>query len=314
LDNKGELNRKKFGKRATGWLPQGHTERPGMLWENNYEKEFAIDNEIPRIVDLLESILPRFHSFAELAKLILWRLRRQQCTLPLGTRHVLDEQTHRYLLELMFSLVDRSILYREMMESLSWSDDMNARRGIGVSNIYSSFVRDREIARLGPLNNHQFLLLHDPKGRFAYSDGLQHWIVMSSSDLRIWGCLLVPLSPRACVYFSTPEMDVGPAKLKSLLAPEWVTSNVNLILTRSAVKHVYFKELPPDNRSSEDTCETWLVDPNQDSTFRFLDSISGYSEPKDMNELNVALGCHIATLDNPEYRGGVVTLPPGFKK
>ncbi len=314
LDTEGELINKKFGKRATGWLPHGHTERPGDLWENNYEKEFAIDNEIPRILELLESILPKFYSFSELTKLITWRLRGKQGTLPLGTNNVLDERTHRHLLELLFSLVDRSLLYREMMENHSWSDTIDARWSIGVSNIFSSFVRDREIARLGPLENHRFLLLHDPRGRFVYSDGLQHWVVMSSSDLRVWGRLLVPLSPRACVYFSTPETDVGPEKLKSILAPEWVTSNVNLILTRSAVKHVYFKERPPVRRVSEDTRETWLIDPNQDPTIKFLDSISGYSEPRDMTELNAALGRHIATLDNPEYKGGVVTLPPGVKK
>lgn len=314
LDESGNLNKKKFGKRATGWLEHGHTERPGLHWENNYEKEFEIDNEIPRIVDKLNSILPKAHSLSELKKLIAWRFNRQQDRLPIGTSHTLSEQTHRHLLELMFSLVDRSMLQRKLMENYSWLDNIDAEWEIGVSNIYSSFIRDREIARSGPLSNHHFLLLHDPNARFVYSDGLQHWIIMSSSDLRIWGRLLVPLSPRVCVYFSTPEIDVGPAKLQVTLAPHSVVSNINLILARSAVRHVYFKEQPPEKLSSEDTSETWLIDPNQDSTIGFLDSISGYSEPRDMNELNIALGRHLAALDTPEHKGGIVTLPPGVKK
>lgn len=323
LDPAGQVVQKKHGRKTTGWRKYGHKEIFSDPWGSgddailpkSFESDFErIDDLVPKVVDGLLAKLPKGNSIHDLASIlrVLWA--KADRRLNVGESHSLDEASHRDLLELLFSVVDRSLFYRRTMESRSWHKDDKSKHDVGAANIRMSYARDRRIAQLGPLDNHHFLALFDPSGGFVFPDGLPNWIVIRASDHRIWGRLLVPLTPHLLVYFSTPKSVDKNRRLTCWSLPNKQVSEINKLLMLFSEEKTYFFGGPPKMRPDEPLDKTFSVDPNLVANISVFDAISGYSEPNTLNGLRKPLADHFKETGEAPGGGGEVTIPHGFQK
>lgn len=319
----GQVVQKKHNRKTTGWRKHGHKEIYSDQWGSgddaispkSFESDFEqIDDLVPKIVDGLLAKHPKgsyIHDVASILRVLCAKADRQ---LIVGESHSLDESSHRDLLELLFSVVDRSLFYRRTMEAHSWHKDDKSKHDVGAANIKKSFARDKQIARMGPLNNHHFLALFDQSGGFVFPDGLPNWVIMRASDHRIWGRLLVPLTPHLLVYFSTPESVNENRRLTCWSLPKKQIAEINELLMLFSEEKTYFLGSPPKIRPNEPLNKTFGVDPNLVASISLFDAISGYSEPDTLNGLRIVLADHFKETGEAPGGGGELTIPHGFQK
>lgn len=317
----GKVSRK-FGRKTTGWRPFGHTEF-GDTWGTgddainsfNYEPLFdRVDSTIHQTINGLMRHNPKVHRLRDLSELLRYLFGFRKTPLRIGSPVHLGEKLHRNLLELMFSLVDRSLAFRRSMEGYSVFDDEWSRNQVGAVNIASSFSRDSEIARTGATDHHHFLLLYEDKAKFVFPDGLPNWIVMRATGGRVWGRLLVPLTPSLCVYFSTPNQKLLVSQCTALLCHPFLRTKLNELFVLYSEDKTYFQGEAPSELPLHTLGQRWVIDPNFDPTINFLDCISGYREPATVQCLQHALAQHLLENGFQGRGGGEITLPPGYEK
>lgn len=322
LEPNGTVMRKRFGKRATGFLNHGHTVLHADKWGTqgdfapnfNFEADFEIDNEVHCIV---ASLLGRRPAQTLLGRTI--GLLSQTRTGPLkalgsGREMRLSEHEHRKLLEFLFSLVDRSLFQCIANEGRSVFFAGKSEKEVGKLNMNKRFLEHRQIARKGPLQNHKFLILHDQKGGFVFPDGLPNWIIMRSMDLRIWGRLLVPITPHCCIYLSTPDEVDKSANAMCMAIPGWLRIVINQALCRYAVDKVYFQNTSAHKLLWKHLQVVDPIDPNYEPAIQVLDALSGYSEPVNVRGLEECLQTHLTETNQLNTSGAEISIPAGFRK
>jgi len=323
VDSSGQTVRKPFGRKTTGWLPNGHSVALDQPWGTgpnaidgfNFESEFEyIDNIIPTILDDLLAKQPKKFKIIDAYRMFQAAMMKSDRPLKIGSDFSLPEDQHRNVVELLLSIVHRSLMQRRVFESFSVLGDPISQRSVGTSNMSTAFRRDKEIARNGPINNQHLLALFDPDGGFLFPDGLPNWIVMRANDSRIWGRLFVPLTPHLVVYFSTPEVTEKERSLTCLLIPASLRRQINEVSISFSENKSYFQGNRPHLDFIPPSERTQHFDPNIHPLFRLLDFVSGYREPATIKGLQQLLADYFLELGPSKSAGGEITLPAGFVK
>lgn len=323
IDNAGNTIRRPFGRKATGWLPNGHSvvldqpwgTGPNAIHGFNFEAEFEyIDNLIPEIVESLIGRQPKRFKLFDALRIFQAVVKNKGQTLRIGDDFFLTEDEHRKIVELLFSIVNRSLMQRRIFENFSVFADPISRRTVGTSNLNTAFKRDQGIARNGPIVKQHLLALYDPNGGFVFPDGLPNWIVMRANDHRIRGRLFVPLTPNLVMYLSTPEVHDARRSLSCFLATTSLRNQINEVLMSFSETKTYFQGDRPKEAAAFPRTQAQYFDPNFHPLFRLLDIISGYQEPASILDMRKALSDYFLDLGKSESAGGEIILPPGFLK
>ena len=221
--------RKKAVHRKIGYKIHGHTIFRGSNWETNFESEFDIDNEVHVIVNTLKGLRPHGRTFSELIDLMKLLFRKDKALRDMCKFHDLNEQFHRNLLLLVYSLLIRSPARRFSYEQYPKLAGLPPDENVGKANMGQNYASAKNLCQEGFISNQYFVLLHSPLKKFIFGDGSLDWLTDGLVAGRIDGRAIISLTPHLCVYVCTPKRMRPSPNCASLSVAPWMVDWVNEI-------------------------------------------------------------------------------------
>lgn len=246
IDPEGRIDKKKAKKRKIAYKSHGHTIFKGEVWETNFEDDFSnVDNNVHSIIKEVSKLIQTefgIHDTLGMIKLLFKRDRklRDMCNL-----HKIDENTHRILLLLLYSILIRSPGGRFKYESFSRLINRHPDEAVGKANMRQSYLIAKNLCEKGSTSNQFFVILHSRSKRFVFGDGSLDWLSGSLAANRVDGKALVPLTPNICVYVCTPRIMRTSVNCASLNAAPWMVDWINDIAQIYACEKLFFLGKPP---------------------------------------------------------------------
>lgn len=241
----GTIQKKKPANRKIGYKRHGHTVSKGSIWENNFESEFDIDDEVHRIVAGTHNLRPFGRTPSEFLTLLNLLRKKDRTLRDTCTFHHLDEKLHRNLLLFLYSILIRSPANRSRYESYPEMIGLSPNEEVGKVNMAQSYSIAKKVCQNGSLSNQYFVILHSPLKKFIFGDGSLDWITQNLTTNRINGRALMPLTPYICVYFCTPMMFRTSPNCASISAAPWMVDWVNQITQIYSKEKLFFLGKPP---------------------------------------------------------------------
>ena len=240
IEPSGKTLKKQATNRKIAYRRHGHTMFQGSNWETNFESEFDIDNEIRVIVDALNRLKPYGRTPSELIALMALLFRKDRALYDMCKFYDLDEQIHRNLLLLIYSLLIRSpakrFRYEHYPQMIGFPPDEN----VGKANMSQNYAMAKRLCREGFMSNQYFVLLYSPIKRFIFGDGSLDWLTDELVAGRIRGRTIIPLIPHLCVYFCTPMRMRPSPNCASLSVAPWMVDWINEITQIYSKDKLYF--------------------------------------------------------------------------
>lgn len=157
----------------------------------------------------------------------------------------LDVETHRTTLLLIYSILIRSPSNRFQYDRYPGLIGLPPDEDVGKLNMAQSYATAKKLCRDAPIANHFLTLLHSPRQKFIFGDGVLDWLTNSLGSEMINGKALLPITPHICVYFSTPRQMRGAQNCASFVAAPWMVDWVNDITQIYSRDRLFFLGRPP---------------------------------------------------------------------
>lgn len=241
----GEIDKKRYINRKIGSTRHGHRIFRGSVWESNFENEFDIDNEIHKSILALQGIKPFGRTPKEYFALIKMLGKKNRSLRDVSKFYQLDEDLHRNLILLIFSLLIRSPRNRSRYERYGEINGRPPDPNTGKDNIVQNYLIAKKLCQKGPISNQFFVLMHSPSKKFIFGDGSLDWITGGLVANRIDGRALLSLTPHLCVYFCTPISMLSTPNCASLHIAPWMVDWVNDITQIYSKDKLFFHGKPP---------------------------------------------------------------------
>lgn len=247
IDPDGKREKKRFENRKIGAKRHGHTMLRGNEgWETNFESEFDIDDRIHKIVSGLKRLKPLGYMFSDWPNLFRAQFKKKREPQDASKLYNLDDDLHRDLLLLIYSLIIRSPASRSKFERYPEMAGLPPNEDVGKANMHSLYRTAKDLCEKGHISLHYVVLLHSPYHRFVCGDGYLDWLSTELIARRISGRALIPLTPKICVYFCTrSSARTSSPNCASLMAPKWMVEWVNYITQIYSRDRLFFRGKPP---------------------------------------------------------------------
>lgn len=245
IEPDGKIEKKRSLNRKIGFKIHGHTFFRGTGWENNFEDEFDIDNEIHKIISAIQGMKPFGRTPKEFFALIKMLGKKDRSLRDMCKFYHLDEELHRNLLLLIHSLLIRSPGNRSRYEGYPKMIGLPPDEEVGKGNMAQNYRIAKKLCQKGLISNQYFVLMHSPLKRFIFGDGSLDWLTSGLVANRINGRTLLPLTPHLCVYFCTPMSMRSTPNCASLSVAPWMVDWVNDITQIYSKDKLFFLGKPP---------------------------------------------------------------------
>ena len=245
IEPNGKIEKKRAVNRKIGFKIHGHTIFRGTDWESNFEDEFDIDNEVHKIISVLQRMKPFGRTPKEFFALIRMLGKKDRSLRDMCKFYHLDEELRRNLLLLMYSLLIRSPGNRSRYEGYPKMIGLPPDEEVGKVNMVQTYRIAKKLCQKGLTSNQYFVLIHSPLKKFVFGDGSLDWLTSSLVANRIHGRTLLPLTPHLCVYFCTPMSMRRTPNCASLSVAPWMVDWVNEITQVYSKDKIFFGGRPP---------------------------------------------------------------------
>lgn len=245
IEPDGRIEKKRSVNRKIGFKLHGHTIFRSTVWESNFEYEFDIDNEVHKIIPGLQGMKPFGRTPKEFFVLIKMLGKKDRTLRDMCKFYYLDEELHRNLLLLIYSLLIRSPGNRSQYEGYPKMIGLPPDEEIGKENMAQNYRIAKMLCQKGPVSNQYFVLMHSPIKKFIFGDGGLDWLTSGLVADRINGTALLPLTPHLCVYFCTPMSVRSIPNCASISVAPWMVDWVNDITQIYSKDKLFFLGKPP---------------------------------------------------------------------
>ncbi|MDF1634159.1 hypothetical protein [Mycoplana sp. MJR14] len=245
IEPDGRTDKKKFDNRKIGYKIHGHTILKGTVWESSFENEFDIDNEIHNIVRALKALAEQGKRPSELIRMAMLFFKRDRKLRDMCNFHDMDDNLHRLLLTLIYSLLIRCPAARFRYEEYPRLFGFRPSENVGKANMLQSYRTAKKLCEKSISSNQKFVILHSPMKNFLFGDGLLDWLTVNENSYRISGKALIPLTPNICIYFCTTDSITSNHNCASLIAPNWIVDRVNEITQIYSRDKIFYLGKPP---------------------------------------------------------------------
>jgi hypothetical protein len=229
IEADGKISKKRYDKRNIAFKLRGHTSFPKDDWEHNFEGEFNIDSAVHSIIDWVNSLKPYGRTPTEFFGLLKLFFKKERTLSDVCKFYKLDETLHRDLLLFMFSLLIRSPANRWRYEQFPSRFGLPADENIGKLNMSQNYGIAQRLCDGGLISNQYFVFLHSSFKNFICGDGTLDWLTSNLSSNRISGQAIIPITPKLCIYFSTPMQMRSAKNCASLTVADWMVDRINEI-------------------------------------------------------------------------------------
>lgn len=254
-DNNGDISwvkpddateKKRVKRRKVGKAFHGHTILRGNLWEYNFEEAFSgTDSSIPATIATLDTYKPFGPTEKKVPEISIPPQKNNWAFEGAYNFYRLDEETHRCLLALIYSLLIRSPAKRSVYENYAAVDGMKPCEEVGKGNMLDDWMIAKDMCENGSIWGQFFILIFSPSAQFIYGDGNLDWLTSSLVSSLKGGRALLPLTPNLCVYFCTP-MHTRPApNCAALCAKPELVERINDIVQIYSGKQLFFRGQRP---------------------------------------------------------------------
>ncbi len=279
IEPDGRVHKKKVKNRKIARNSHGHSMLRGTVWETNFEGKFqSADDAAPKVIDALLSLRPLGGTFIEFLELIKLFLRRNRKLRDICKFYHLDEQIHRQLLLLLFSLLIRSPRCRSRYESYPKLIGLPSDEDVGKDNMRQHFLTASRLTEARSLSNRYFILIHSPVKKFIFGDGSLDWLSGSLVANKIDGRTLVPLTPQLCVYLCTPHIMRATPNCASVCAPPWMVDRINDLMQVYSRDKLFFVGRPPILSEAFRQRQFLVHKERADPLIELLDEIAGIAK------------------------------------
>lgn len=218
----------------------------GSPWRTNFESDFqSADDAVPRVIEALLKLKPLGMGLPDFFKLIRLLFRKDRKLHDMCNFFHLEEEVHRGLLTILFSLLLRSPANRASYEAYPRMFGMPDDEEVGKGNIYQKFRIAKRLSATSPLLNQYVILLYSPRKTFLFGDGILDWLTPKLTANRIDGRTLITLTPNLCVYFCTPRLMRTTPNCASIIAAPWMVDWVNNLVQIHSRTQLFFTGGPP---------------------------------------------------------------------
>ncbi|WP_156127906.1 hypothetical protein [Pseudooceanicola atlanticus] len=245
IEPDGAIKKKRSDNRKIGFKKHGHTIFRGSDWESNFEDEFDIDNEVHEIISTLQGMKPFGRTPKEFLTLIKMLGRKERPLRDICRFYHLNDEIHRNLLLLIYSLLIRSPGNRSRYEGYPKMMGLPPDEEVGKGNMAQRYRTAKKLCLNGHMSNQYFVLMHSPLKKFIVGDGGLDWLTGGLVVNRIQGRTLIPLTPNLCVYFCTPISMRRTPNCASLSVAPWMVDWVNDITQIYSKDKLFFLGKPP---------------------------------------------------------------------
>jgi len=271
-----KIGKKRAKNRKIAYKSHGHTMLRGSAWETNFECDFlSADNGISTVLRTLLGLKPLGRTPAEFFGLVTLLLRRDRHLHDMCKFYLLDEETQRKLLLLLFSLLIRSPGNRSRFEAYPEVFGMPPDEEVGKANMYQRYKIASELCETGPIANQYFVLIHSPLKKFIFGDGSLDWLTNGLVACRIDGRALVPLTPHLCVYFCASRTIRPKWNCASVSAAPWMVNWINDITQIYSRDKLFFLGKPPKLNEEFRRQQFREHSRNTDRLIDMLDEVAG---------------------------------------
>ena len=278
----GKIEKKRAANRKIGLKIHGHTIFRGDVWESNFESEFDIDNDVHNIISNMQKLKPFGRNISEFFALFLIIFNKNRKIRDMCNFYQLDEQVHRKLLLLLYSLLIRSPANRSRYEGYSEIVGLPPDEEVGKANMLQNYRIAKRLCQHGLISNQYFVLLHSPLKRFVSGDGNLDWLTSSLIANRISGKALIPLTPHLCIYFCTPRsMQISPNCASISIAP-WMVDWINEITQIYSKDKIFFLGKTPKLTDAFRQGQFLEHKKRTDTLIDMLDEIAGIEKPRNL--------------------------------
>ena len=251
----------------------------GTVWESNFEPFFdAEDNSIHETIKALQELKGFGSTPTEFVSMLWSILRRDVGAKKLTKAHAFDEQSHRDLVRLVFSLLIRSPSSRRQRENyIKWMrPDAEPNEETGKANMSQDYRIAKDLWESGPISTQTFILLHSPYRKFITGDGYFDALTPNLVAGRIDGRALVPLTPSLGVYFCTPNPKIGMNNMIALTVPAWMVDKINSRTQVYSKEQLFFVGKPPKIEEAFKRNEFLNYSQYRDEILDILDEVAGW--------------------------------------
>lgn len=281
IEPDGKIEKKRFVNRKIGFKIHGHTIFRGTVWEGNFEDEFDIDNEVHKIIHALQGMKSFGRTPKEFLTLIKMLWKKDRSLHDMCKFYHLEEEFHRKLLLLMYSLLIRSPGNRSRYEGYPKMIGLPPDEEVGKGNMAQNYRIAKKLCQKGLISNQYFVLMHSPLKKFIFGDGSLDWLTSGLVANRINGRTLLPLTPHLCVYFCTPRSMRSTPNCASLSVAPWIVNWVNDITQIYSKEKLFFLGKPPEITSAFRQRQFLEHKEKTDALIDMLDEIAGIKKNRD---------------------------------
>lgn len=273
----GSVSKKRARNRKIGKISHGHTFLRNSCWETNFEDEFqSVDGAIPAVITELQTLKPLGWHPKEFCHLVRLLFKTEKQPHEICKFYRLDEDLHRNLLLLIYSLLIRSPANRFKYKNFPTRFGLKPDEDVGKDNMLNYFRIAKDTCRKMRFTNQFFVLMHSYRRPFCYGDGNLDWLTSSLlSSLRVSGRALVPLTPNLCIYFCTPRKMRSGSNCVSLTVAPWQVDWVNEIVQIYSRDQVFFRGKCPKLIEAFKKKEFLEHRQKTDGLVDYLDEIAG---------------------------------------
>ena len=282
INSNAEVQKKRAKNRQIGKTHRGHTMDKGSVWELNFEDIFSdVDNAIPDLLNVLQSLKPFGKTPREFVKLISISLRKEKKFKDICKFYELDDDVRRSLLLLIYSLLIRSPAKRLGYENYPKMFGLERDENVGKDNMFQCYSVAKKLCE-NSLNSDQFFVaIHSPpySKPFLFGDGNLDWLTNNLVMNRIDGKTLVPLTPRLCVYFCTPPRGSSEPNFAAFTAAPWQVNQINDFVQIHSKNHLFFRGRKPKLMKEFEANQFLFYKDRSDMLIEMLDDIAGVKKP-----------------------------------
>lgn len=242
----GSISKKKVKNRKIGYKSHGHTALRGSVWQSNFESEFVIDNHVNDIIYYIEKLRPKGGNLRGLVDMLIKYISGRGSISDACNYYYIDGEMRNNILLFILSLSIRSPASRERFESYPKLLDLPPDEEIGKMNMRQSYMIAKEIiCKSRPLNGY-FTFVHAINKYFVYGDGSLDTITAGLSGNSINGKILLPLTPRICVYFKTLPVMWSDNNCASVYVSGEIVDKINAVTQIYSKEFLFFKRGVPE--------------------------------------------------------------------
>lgn len=243
----GKVESKMVHNRNVGKKRYGHTSLRNTDFEYNFEPLFDdVDNSIPETVCALKKIQPLGKNPTEVSQILSLLFKKNRGLEDLCKYHNLDEELHRNLLKLIFSILIRSPAYRDCYERFPMQFGLQASEEVGKGNMQKDYNIASGLCDRSSLHCQSFVIIHAPPFKsFLFGDGNLDCLTGMLAVNRISGKALICLTPKICVFFCTPTTMQSNKRCASFTAANWQVDAINSLVQIYSKTQLFFIGRPP---------------------------------------------------------------------